>query len=89
MAFATSNVRAGVTGDRKVMEGSWTGSSGDASGTLSIASGHVLEAQFLNQDADSPKEVPAVDISYSGGFATVTVHNHMNVTKGSFRIVYA
>ena len=88
MAFATSNVSKSIAGNRNVLEGNWTGSVGDASGTLSIASAHVLDATFLSQDADNPKELVPVDISYSNGIATLTVHNHMDVTKGSFRVVY-
>lgn len=89
MALSTSNLKAGVFGDRKVLEGNWTGSAGDASGSITLPSSHVLGASFLSQDSDSPKEQPSVSISYSGGVATISVHNHMDVTKGSFIIIYA
>lgn len=89
MAFATSNIRAGVVGPLKFYCGDWTGLPGDASGTLTLNGGRVYFRQFWNQDSDNQKEEPLVDVSASAATLTVTVHNHMDVTNGRFIIIYA
>lgn len=89
MAFATSNLNPGVEGNSKTLAGYWTGSLGDASGTMTLRTGWVKETRFENQDAESPKELPLTDVSYSDGTATITIHNHMNVTTGRFFIKFA
>lgn len=90
MAFETSNLQSAmVAGPIKIMCGDWSGSAGDASGTITLGGGNVYFQQFTNQDSDNPKEYPQVDVSYSGSTITMTVHNHMNVTNGRFFIVYS
>ena len=92
MAFATTNVKVGTLGGPfKVYAGDWSGSAGDASGSITLGGGRVYQAHFENQDAspDSPKERPLVDVSVSSGVITLTVHNHMDVTLGRFLIVFA
>lgn len=90
MAFATSNVRSGtIGGNLKYYAGDWTGSAGDASGSVSLRGGRVYLRQFQNLDADSPKEETQTDISVSDGTITITVHNHLSVTNGTFLIIFA
>jgi hypothetical protein len=47
MAFATSNVRRSVFGDLKVTAGDWTGSAGDANGTIAVEGGRVYLSEFF------------------------------------------
>lgn len=89
MAFATSNILAANLGSLKAFAGDWSGSAGDASGTITLGGGRVYLARFENQDADAPKELPLTDVSISGSTITLTVHNHMNVTNGRFIVIYA
>lgn len=89
MAFATTNIRSANLGSMRAYAGDWTGSVGDAAGTLTLGGGRVYLAEFINQDSDSPKEKPLVDVSISGSTITLTVNNHMDVTNGRFFIIYA
>lgn len=89
MPFAQTIRHSGVKGDVKYADGTWTGLPGDASGTVSVATMQVLVADYVSEDADTPKESRvATDISYSAGIATITVHNHMDVTNGKFHLEY-
>lgn len=91
MAFATSNVRLGSAGDFFALSGNWTGSSGDASGTLSVGGAMVTEAVFYNFDNSSQEDRPtpvSSSTNTTNGVTTLTVHNHSNVTNGVFRVIY-
>lgn len=87
MAFATSNARRFV--NPKIYVGDWTGSVGDASGTVTLTGTQVYLVLFFNHDADSPKEIVPTDVSVSGSTITITVHNHMDVTTGKFIVFFA
>ena len=90
MAFATSQIQLGSTGDGWVLRGSWTGSEGDASGTVSVG-GLVSQVSFQNHDATSNEDRPTpCDISRDSttGISTITVHNHSTVSVGRFAIHY-
>lgn len=90
MAFATTNVRASVFGDLKVYAGDWSGSEGDANGTVTLSGGRVYLVNFWNFDATSQEDRPTpVSVSESGGTITVTVANLNTVTTGRFIIIYA
>lgn len=89
MAFATTNVRTGAAGNLRFYCGDWSGSVGDADGTLTLGGGRVYLAEFINGDSDETKEKAAVDISESAGTITLTVSNHMEVTTGRFIIIFA
>lgn len=89
MAFATANVTGGVQGNVRYMAGDWTGSQGDASGSVVVQSGRILGVDFWSEDADSPKGNVSTSISYSSGQATISVHNHMDVASGRFKIEFA
>lgn len=89
MAFATSNVSRGVQGNHKVLTGNWTGTVGDAAGTLTLEGGTVYDMAFNSHKTDGPVErCHAAHTSTSGAIATVTVYNHETVTAGTFRIEY-
>ena len=91
MAFATANVRNGVAGDLKILAGDWTGTAGDADGTMTIASARIYSAFFRAEDSTTP-----VDIIYvtntsvaTGTTTTLTIPNRETVVRGRFIIFYA
>lgn len=87
MAFATSAVRSGISGDKRVLTGSWTGSSGDANGTYTVK-GKVFQADFDDQLTTGPGAKPLVTWSESGGTTTITIPNFRDVTAGTYRIEF-
>ena len=87
MAFATTNARNAL--NLKMYAAQWTGSVGEASGTITLEGGIVYGIICQNFDGDNPKEHPSVQYSVSGSTITVTIHNHMGVTTGSIIIFYA
>lgn len=92
MAFATANVRKGAFGDLKVMAGDWTGSAGDANGTLNVEGGRVYLAKFDSQDSNNgpEQEVPVFISTNPGtGVITLSVANRQTVTTGRFLIIGA
>ncbi len=88
MAFATSNVQKGYLGNLKVTYGNWSGSVGDAPGTIGIEGGQIYLVSFQGQQASGPY-CPETESSVSGtaGVVTLTVYNQANVTSGTFLIV--
>lgn len=90
MAFTTTNIQSGVFGNMKYFAGDWSGSVGDASGTITLNGGRVYLPMIYNQDAASGEDRPTpVDITASGSTITVTVHNHSNVTNGRFLFIFS
>lgn len=90
MAFTTSNVQGGSAfGPLKFYCGDYSGTAGDAAGTITLNGGRVYTALFSNQDNTSPTEDPDTNISVSGQTITITVGNHQTVTNGRFLIIYA
>lgn len=67
--------------------GDWTGSAGDAAGTMTI-SGKVIEANFQKLDPlDSTNQILSrVGKSETSGITTLTIENQDNVTDGYFQI---
>jgi len=90
MALATTNIRSGAFGDLKVYAGDWTGSSGDAAGTITLKGGRVYLVNVYNQDDTSQEDRPTpCAVSVSSGTITVTIYNKSTVTLGRFLIIYA
>lgn len=90
MAFSTSNIRSATMGNLKVYAGDWTGSAGDANGTITLAGGRVFAAHFSILDSDSGEDRPVPwSATESGGKLTVSVANRSAVTTGRFIIWYA
>lgn len=92
MAFSTSNVQTGrIFGGVNTYIGDWSGSAGDAAGTITLGGGRVYLAHFESQDASGgPVELVPCSVSVNGtGVITLTVNNHDSVTLGRFFIVYA
>lgn len=91
MAFATDNVRSCyIGGNLKLTVGEWTGSAGDAAGTMTIEAGKIYMAQFLPNVTSTAREVNiAVSQSVSAALSTVTVYNSAAVTAGTFSIISA
>lgn len=85
MAFATSNVARDSYGTVAVMRGSWTGTLGDASGTVT-GSGHCLGADFHSNASTGPANPIRPVVSNSSGTWTVTVPYFETVTAGTFEI---
>ena len=90
MAFATTNVRTVSFGSVKAAIGHWTGSEGDASGTLTLNGGDTLFINFVNEDATSQEnKVVPYSVSTSDSVITITVYNHSAVTRGRFLVIFA
>ena len=88
MAFATSQLRTEPIGASWLTTGKWTGSVGDAAGSISVPGALVLGAQFsVNQSSGGPVEY--VPWSYTAGTnpSAVTVYNKETVTAGQFFII--
>lgn len=66
--------------------GDWSGSAGDAAGTMTIG-GVVVQAVFQKFTADSTYQIiPKVTSTISAGITTLTIENQDNVTTGYFTI---
>ena len=89
MAFATSNVRKGTCGDLKITAGNWTGSVGDASGTIGVEGTQIYAVIFTSNDSTTPWQFVPYTWTSSGAVSTVTIHNRENVTAGNFIIFHA
>lgn len=90
MAFSTSNTQSGMLfGPMKVFMGAFSGTAGDAAGTITLGGGEVYFVGVQNQDTSSPNEDPDYSVSISGSTITVTIYNHQTVTRGRFFIVYS
>lgn len=85
MAFSSTVQSCENRGSCTEVRGTWTGSAGDAAGTLTVA-GIALSAEFLQNLSSGPLQgaVPVSGI----GTATVTVYNLSTVTGGTFRVTY-
>lgn len=71
---------------RTSYSGDWTGSAGDAAGTMTVG-GVVIQAIFQKMNNDGSYEIiPRVSSSLSSGITTLTVENQDNVTTGYFTI---
>jgi len=85
MAFATSNLLRDGNGSSALMRGSWTGTIGDASGTIT-GSGYCFDASFLTNSTSGPANPIRPVISNSSGTWTVTVPYSETITAGTFEI---
>ena len=71
---------------RRLISGTWTGSAGDASGTMTV-SGNVVSALFEKFDADNTwGTVVRCSTSTTSGITTLTVQNQDNVVNGQFKL---
>lgn len=91
MAFSTSNVQTGrIFGGVNTYIGDWSGTAGDAPGTITLGGGRVYLAHFECQDSTGgPVELVPCSVSVSSGTITLTVNNHDTVTLGRFFVVFA
>lgn len=70
----------------KQFTGIWSGASGDAAGTMSVA-GTVYQTDFDNYDSTNSYQVrPRCTVSTSSGISTLTINNQADVTNGVFVI---
>lgn len=71
---------------QKQYTGIWSGASGDAAGTMTLA-GTVTQTDFDNYDANAVYQIrPRCTSSVSGGITTLTINNQADVTTGYFTI---
>lgn len=91
MALSTTIRGQGYMGSLRFVYGDWTGSAGDAAGTLALGGGYPVMAIFQKFDAlDNTFEIiPRVEVSVSSGITTFTIENQDNVTTGRFFIVHS
>lgn len=90
MAFVTANVKSNYFGSLNVTTGDWSGSIGDAAGTISVKGGRVYLANFVSQDSTTPQAVEfQISNSQSNAICTLTVNNIETVTNGRFIIISA
>lgn len=87
MAFTISNARSGAVGDMHLYAADWTGTIGDADGTITLKGGRVYLCHVYDQSTDYDKPTPC-QVSVSSGTITVTVGNRNTVTQGRLFIVY-
>ena len=85
MAFATSNISRESGGSVNIMRGTWTGTSGDAAGTIT-GRGHVIDHEFYANTTSGPANRLMSSVSNSSGTWTVTVPYFETVTAGTFTI---
>lgn len=87
MAFSATVYNTTYLGPGKtVLSGTWSGSAGDAAGTMSIG-GTVVSARFEKFDSDNTFQVlPRPSSSVSSGITTLTINNQDNVVTGYFTI---
>lgn len=87
MAFATSNISRQNIGSANALIGSWTGTVGDTTGSVT-GSGVALNAEFDANLSVGPGEVILPRITNSSGTWTVTVPYSQTVTAGTFNIIF-
>lgn len=87
MAFSATIYNTVYKGAGKTeLTGTWSGSAGDAAGSLTIA-GTVTSARFDKFDSDSTFQgLARCSSSVSSGITTLTVNNQDNVVIGYFTI---
>lgn len=89
MAFSTSNVQSAMVANGvKILCGDWSGTVGDATGSMTLAGGRVYLVAFRSEDTTGPQEDPDATSSISAGTITLSVYNHQTVTNGRFIIIY-
>lgn len=88
MAFADSLKRTESLGSSWLTTGKWTGTVGDAAGTITVPGQQVLSAQFdTNLSSGGPTGPVAWSYTASNGISTVSVYHHQTVTDGRYAIV--
>jgi hypothetical protein len=87
MAFsATVNNVQYIGPAKRQLSGTWTGSAGDAAGSMSV-SGTVVSAKFQKMDADNTFQGDArCSVSTTSGITTLTIQNQDNVVNGFFTL---
>jgi len=90
MAFTRTNSQSASLGNLKALVGEWTGSAGDATGTITLKGGRLWFCQIMNMDdtSQTPRPTP-YSVSESIGTITITVYNTHTVTTGRFLIIYS
>ena len=85
-SYTINNQTYEGAGVRKLY-GTWTGSAGDAAGTIPVA-GTVRHAVFQKIDPldNTYQIIPRVECSTTSGITTITVENQDNVTTGVFEL---
>ncbi len=93
MAFSATirgqSYLVGTSGGVRLVYGDWTGSAGDAAGSLQIGGPKPMMVIFQKFDPidNTYQIIPRVESSTSGQITTITVENQDTVTTGSFVII--
>jgi hypothetical protein len=93
MAFSATirgTVALGGPCGLRIIHGEWTGTSGDAAGTLAVSGGAPVAAIFQKMDPlDKSFEIlPRVGVATSSGITTYTIENQDDVTTGKFFLIH-
>lgn len=91
MAFSATVRNSAVLGNSlRMTVGDWSGSAGDAAGTIDVSGGYVVGALFFKLDTqgNTSQIFPNVATSVSGSVSTLTVQNQDNVSTGRFIIIH-
>lgn len=91
MAFATSQVGFGNSGDMNVLRGKFTASVGDADGTITVGGALIGDARFWDGSKTTPSqsEFPfTMSTNTTTGITTFTVNVSRGATNGRFIIRY-
>lgn len=91
MAFsATVKASAYLGPGIKMTVGDWSGTYGDAAGTIKVSGAHIWSAQFYDVDTqgNTSQIFPNVGVSVSGNVTTITVQNQDSVTDGRFVVIH-
>lgn len=91
MAFSTTNVRAGVMGNLKLIAGDWSGADGDANGVFPKQIGRTYVSNFISEDS-SNGPISAINAtlavsSTNTGAVNLGVANRRTTTTGRFLII--
>ena len=89
MAFSTTVRNIAYIGSGlRVTIGDWSGATGDAAGTISVAGRYIGSLWFKNDttsvNQNSQQVFPAVNWDGNASPGNLTVQNQDNVTNGSF-----
>lgn len=85
MAFATANLARDGAGSIAILRGDWTGTRGDANGSVE-GRGYCFGANFFANTTSGPANVIRTSVSNASGTWTVTVPYQETVTAGTFEI---
>lgn len=86
MAFSATIRGQGYNGQLRTYYGQWSGSAGDAAGTISVG-GYYLGSLWFRNDSSQPTSQIFPKVEWDQNVpGTLTIENQDNVTNGGFII---